>query len=245
MIDLGKAGSPRKLSDEQVHYIVQRYIAKERRQGLIKYKDVFEFQNRLFENGEIPNKTEEDFWRKAGRPGRLKIDEANRFVKDTVLTSKKERTILDLIDKIRKLKNDPKAITALLKSLEDDVHSLIEKEKQLREKLDKTNQLLFEEKVKNKSLEEHNQKLQNLIYQLFDYCAHKENDIVNLMTTGKSRDPRVNEALKNAFSDPKSYFETMKEKNTDKRKLSVVVTQEAEKAKEEVAATMSDDYDWL
>lgn len=242
---MGKAGRRRNLSDEQVRYIVERYINEEKAQGTIKYKDVFAFQNRLFENGEIPNKAEEDFWRKYGRQGRLIIDEANRIVEKTATTSNKERKLYEFIDLIRKFIHDPKALNACLKLLEENVHSLVEEENQLIERLDKMNQLLFEEKKRNKSLEEHNQKLQNLIYQIFDYSAHKENEIVNLMNTGTSRNRLVDEALKNAFSDPKSFFKTMEEKNMSRRKLSVVVTQEVKKAKEEAAATMSDDYDWL
>lgn len=235
---------PEKLSRENVHYIVQRFIEAEKGPGKIQYRDVFEFQNKLYENKEILAKMDETFWRKQPRMGRLVIDEANRVIMNTVNTSNKEIKIVDVVDAIYKNINNPEALIHFIKPLEDELYSSIEREKKLVEKLGKTNQLLLEEKEKNTKLEQKNEQLQGLIYQIFDYSASTDNDIVNLMRTGLSRNQLVNEALKNAFSDPLSYFKTMQGRKAGGT-LKVVGIQEVEKSKGKEESSMLDDYGYF
>lgn len=233
---------PEKLTVEQVRYIVQRFNDEVKPKGMIKYKDVFEFQKKLYENNEILAMMDETFWRKLPRLGRLTIDEANRIKSNTVTASNNRQIkITNVVDAIYKHKNDPEALIDFLKPLEEELYSSIEREKKLVKRLEGVNQLLLQEKGKNKNLEETNENLQNLMYQLFQYSAHNENDIVNLMRTGASRHQLVNEALINAFSDPASYFKTMQEKNSRKM-LKVVDTHKLEPNEEEKKLSILDEF---
>jgi hypothetical protein len=217
---------------KKTHYdktVIRRLITEfsnERNyKGTIKYKDIFDYAKEMLESSKFPYETTYDFWKREGRVGRELVDEYNKIkTKQIVSTDKRQIDIVDVYDVLNKLVSDEKMKEQLGKyliPLERQVRDFAE---QLENKDKKMNVLEEEIKKLKKDKEILKQKInsvQDLNFKLFLY-SNSDNEIVNLINTGKSRSYPVNKAIEEVFTSPINFFNELENKKVKKTATNVV-----------------------
>ncbi|WP_053218853.1 hypothetical protein [Virgibacillus senegalensis] len=236
----GKAGRKKKLYPKDlIDNIIYEYAESNKVIGKIKYREVYQYAKKLYEEGKIKEKFSDDFWRKSGRQGRNAIDKANEVIsKSVVASSGKKVDIMPVEDVVYKNYKDIEKLVKLLKPMELQLYDAIERENNLGEKIKKLELSIEEEKEKRRKAEEMVDNLQTLIFQMFEYSSSDEVPLTNLIRTGKTRHQLVENALNQAFNQPQSFFE-MFEQHQESSKSDKVIDFNKENNKKSLA----DDYD--
>jgi hypothetical protein len=165
---VGQRGRNLTLSEDQVKGIIGLFKNEIKTAGLIKPMEIFKFTEELFNQGRIPSLPSYEFWKKKDRLGRKLIDQRNRI--DTVkLTNSegKEITIPNVTDLVeKKHKNKEELIEALI-PLENHLRNSINREKNLKEKVEKLETEISDIKLSKKELLCEKEELQNLVFGLY------------------------------------------------------------------------------
>lgn len=77
---------------EEIDNILYLYTKEEKVSGWIKYSEVCRYANKLYEDGKIPYKLSEDYWRRDGRQGRETVDRVNKLYESTLLNQQTTET---------------------------------------------------------------------------------------------------------------------------------------------------------
>ncbi len=183
------------------------YSQENKGNGLIKYLDVYRYSVQLYEQKLIPYKLSEDFWRKSGRQGREAIDKANEIYDYSPLPNDETNTekIIDSVDAIDKFfegsnSNKEKLRGALLIN-ENKLKKYIQKNGLLIERLNKQEHTVNDLKLKNKELQERLVEYEEIFFKWLDASSNKNVPLINLVTTGKTRNPIVDKLFQSMFSD--------------------------------------------
>lgn len=175
--------------------------------GLIKYLDVYRYSLKLYEEDKIPYKLSEDFWRKSGRQGRKAIDKANEIYEYSPLPNDESKTekIIDTIDALDKFfegsKSNREKLQGALLINENKLKNYIQKNQVLSERLNKREQTINELREKNNGLQVRINEYEEIFFQWLDASSNKNTPLINLITTGKTRNPIVDRVFQSMFSD--------------------------------------------
>lgn len=201
-----KGRKPKIHPQETIEYIIFQYLQRYKNNGLIKYLDIYRFSEELYENGESTYNFSEDFWRKKGRQGREAIDKANEVLEHTVsLSTQEDEKVVDSIDAVNKFFqgkeiNKEKLIGAIHIN-ENKLKKYIERNKKITADLanqDKNITLLEQE---NQQLKQRLAEYEELFFQWLDASSHEDIPLVNIITTGKSRNKIVQQLFDTMFND--------------------------------------------
>ncbi|MDW7615163.1 hypothetical protein SC499_10615 [Peribacillus simplex] len=201
-----KGRKPQIYPQENIDNIIYQYLQLNKNSGLLKYMNLYRFSKELYEKGETSHQFSEDFWRKAGRQGKVAIDSANEVLEHTVsLYKQADEKVIDSIDAINKFfqgkeANKEKLIGALLIN-ESKLKKYIQRNKKLTtdlESRDKKNILLNEE---NQILKQRLTEYEELFFQWLDASSHEDTPLVNIITTGKTRNKVVQQLFETMFTE--------------------------------------------
>jgi hypothetical protein len=208
---------------EEIDKIIFQYTQIYKNNGLLKYMDIYRFAMELYNHEKIPFKLSEDFWRKVGRQGRESIDRANEVYEHSIILSDEEdEKIIDSTDAINKFfegKNSNKEkLIGAVKINETKLKKYIYKNKKITNELSKKNLIISELKKEKALLEGKNKEYENLFFEWLDSSSNQNIPIVNLITTGKSRNRIVQKLFDTMFEDnPLLGFEEFDNYRTKKR----------------------------
>lgn len=175
--------------------------------GLIKYLDVYRYSLKMFEQGKIPYKFSEDFWRKSGRQGREAIDKANEIYEYTLFSNDEadNEKIIDTIDTLDKFfqgnKTNRDKIQGAMLINENKLKKYIQKFRTLTERLNKRDKEIIDLKQKDSELQERLKEYEEIFFQWLDASSNKNVPLLNLVTTGKTRSPIVDRLFQSMFTD--------------------------------------------
>ncbi|MCM3567563.1 hypothetical protein [Neobacillus mesonae] len=200
---------PKIYPQPEIDNIIYRFTQEDKVGGLIRYSEMYRFANKLYENGEIPYKFSEDYWRRDGRQGKETIDKANRLYETTIVNKKTNETdiFVDTEECVNKFftgkPSDKKRLIQALKINEKkakDSNNLLIKIEELKQEISI-------QKDKNKELEVLVEQYQNTLFSWFNASLKSDVPLINLITTGKSRHPIIDLFFKTAFSNPTEGYE--------------------------------------
>ncbi|WP_394191434.1 hypothetical protein [Paenisporosarcina quisquiliarum] len=222
-----KGRKPQIYPGEIIDKIIYQYLQLNKNTGLIKYLDVHRFSQELFNKGETLNNFSEDFWRKPGRQGRKAIDGANEVLEHTISVSGiSEDKVIDSIDAVNKFfigknENKEKLIGALLIN-ENKLKKYILKNQKIESDLKKRiNEIELLKGVNQNYLKMLNE-YEKIFFQWLDASSHEDVPLINLITTGKTRNKVVQHLFNTMFSEnPNQGYEKFQEfrKNIRKEEL--------------------------
>ncbi|PLT30508.1 hypothetical protein [Peribacillus deserti] len=197
------AGRNTKLKIEEVNLVIQLFRKNEKPMGTISYSEIWEYANHLYTEGIVSNSTSDSFWRKKGRLGRKRVDQANEIFSAEIPASKGKKVkvpnVVDLVDKKYKKKDE------LLKQLiymENDFHEALEREKKLEDELLVLQDILQKTKTTLNQEQDKNKGLQSLVYRLYR---------ISTETTNPEVEQKTDYAMKTMFKTPTAFFEFEKE----------------------------------
>jgi hypothetical protein len=183
------------LSENEVKEIIYKYQQEENVMGKIKSLEVYRFTERLYEKGEVNVLPSSDFWRRTGRLGKEKIDEANKVITHKFSTTEgKEIVVPSIIDLIYKHQKEPEKLIKMLLPFETQLDKSLTREKILKEKLDKQIE-------KNKELEDRFNQIQDLLFRFMRYSVRSDSNLRNLLNTGSTKTDFVLKAADLMFKD--------------------------------------------
>lgn len=175
----------------------------------IEYRPIYEFACNLYSSNQLDASiTEElssDFWRKKERQGRMLVDEVNRL--NLLRTNNKETefTMVSTRNIVNQYSHDKstvkKKLIAHLQINEQGYLSLQEKYKKQQKKiesLETENKVLIE---KVQTLKEQNNILVKVMMQWANISSAKDIELVNTITTGKTRTKVVEQLFENMFTE--------------------------------------------
>jgi len=216
--------------------IVEDYLLENPSIIIIEYKKIHEYSLSQFDLGKIEFELSYDYWRKEKRKGRILVDKVN---KQRSYLRKSESDYIEIAstkDVIERLSNDSPAVKKMiinqLKINEKGFTNLTTKYKKLK---DKEERLLTEVESLKKQLEilkENNGIYQNVLFQWADISSSRDINIINTITTGKTRTKVVEQLFTDIFSDDpnaayKQINQQIKESNVvnlkDKKKNNLIV----------------------
>lgn len=225
------ANKQRVYAEEVIDEIIYRYIVENDITGDIEYSSVRDFALELRKNndsifteklyyrlldkttGKVSEKIiknielKDDFWRKPQYQGRQKIDAANELLSKTVAKTKKRQVYIPNVDFILEThKNNINQLRIHLKPLEEQLKISIKNEETLEDKIDKLEDQINELKSEKIALRSQNDKYQTALYKMFEYSVSREVPLENQLNTGKGKTPRVEQALREAFSGDLTAF---------------------------------------
>ncbi|WP_075982047.1 hypothetical protein [Bacillus massilinigeriensis] len=219
-----KGRKPKIYPQEIIDIIIYQYLQLHKNNGLIKYMDIYRFSKELYENGESTYHFSEDFWRKQGRQGREAIDKANEVIEHTVsLSTEEDEKVVDSIDAVNKFfqgkeSNKEKLIGAILIN-ENKLKKYIQRNRKITADLanrDKKVTLLEQE---NQLLKQRLTEYEELFFQWLDASSHEDTPLINIITTGKSRNKIVQHLFDTMFSEnPVKGYEKFEDFRKNKRK---------------------------
>lgn len=193
--------------------------------GTIKYIDIYEYAKEMYGNNKFPYDTSYDFWKREGRLGREFIDDYNKVkTKQIVSTDNKQIDIVDVYDVLNKIVSDEKTKEQLAKYLVPLERQVRDFAVQLEKKDKKINALEDEIKMLKKDKEILKQRIdsiQDLNFKLFLY-SNSENELVNLINTGKSRSYPVNKAIEEVFNNPTNFFSVLDNNSAKNTRKNIV-----------------------
>lgn len=222
--------------------LITDFSNKRNFKGTIKYKDISDYAKEMFESNMFPYDTSYDFWKREGRIGRELVDEYNKVkTKQIVSTDKRQIDIVDVYDVLNKLVSDEKTkeqlskyLIPLEKQVRDFAEQLENKDKKMSELEDKIKKLKKDKEILKQKIDS----IQDLNFKLFLY-SNSDNELVNLINTGKSRSYPVNKAIEEVFTSPINFFNEMDNQKVKKTAKNVV---EFKKTKDK-DNTFLDDFD--
>lgn len=193
---------------------ISKFSKEENINTLIRPIDMFKYCESEFENGNFPYKLTYDFWKRKGRTGKILIDEFNEVISNSYeISSSKAYDIVNVQDVINKYgsSGDIEKLQTFLVPLEKQIRSLVKEVSDLTQKDTKNQEIINSKDEIIKSEKEKNEKLQNLLLQLFSYSSSGI-ALDNLLNTGSTKTKKVENALKNAFSTSDDFMNLFKDK---------------------------------
>ncbi|MBG9749802.1 hypothetical protein ACWGKR_21520 [Bacillus thuringiensis] len=205
--------------------IIDDFLRNQANVQTIRYKEIFLYALEEYNKGVLDFKLSEDFWRKPGRQGKLLVDEMNQKRSALIENNKQYIEIISTNDVINKLSQDTpstkKIIINQLKVNEYGYRKISTRYKQLKEKEAKMTQEIVELKAEIANLKDNNEIYQNVLFQWANLSSIKELDLINLITTGKTRSATVEQLFQDMFKEQPN--KAILELNTD-NKIDNVVT---------------------
>lgn len=197
--------------------IVDDFLRNQVNVQIIRYKEIFLYALEEYNKGILDFKLSEDFWRKPGRQGKLLVDEINKKRSALIENNKQYIEIISTNDVINRLSQDTpatkKKIINQLKVNEYGYRKISTRYKQLEEKEAKMTQEIVELKAEIANLKDNNEIYQNVLFQWANLSSIKEVDLINLITTGKTRSATVEQLFKDIFKEQPN--KAILELNTD------------------------------
>lgn len=192
--------------EKKIIDLIREYNNNHNPHSTIKYKHIWEYSLRLYEQNLFSIKTSYDFWKRKGRPGRELVDTVNALQNKKIYISKTERIdLIDLKDLIAKYGGKNKDILwDNIEPYDQHINGFIERINKLENENIKLNKELLQNEDALRKLNETNNKLQNLLLSMFTY-SNKENELANMINTGQSKSPLINMALENTFENPEAF----------------------------------------
>ncbi len=183
------------------------YTQENKGNGLIKYLDVYRYSEQLYEQKVIPYKFSEDFWRKSGRQGREAIDRANEIYEYSPLPNNESNTekIIDTMDAMDKFfegsKSNKDKLQGAMLINENKLKKYIQKNQSLLERLNNREHTINDLKRKNIELHKRLDEYEEIFFMWLDASSNKNVPLINLVTTGKTRNIVVDKLFQSMFSD--------------------------------------------
>lgn len=204
---------------EIIMAIINKYLEEMANPFLkIEYRPIYEFACNLYKFGQLdPSITEElssDFWRKRERQGRMLVVEVNRLNLLQAKSKTAEFTMVSTKNIVDQYSSDKSAVKKkLIANLQINEHgylSLQEKYKKQQKKLEsiETENKILKEKVQ--TLKEQNNILVKVMMQWANISSAKDIELVNTITTGKTRTKVVEQLFEDMFTeDPHSAYKNI------------------------------------
>lgn len=185
--------------------IVDDFLRNQANVQIIRYKEIFLYALEEYNKGILDFKLSEDFWRKPGRQGKLLVDEINKRRSTLIENNNQYIEIISTNDVINRLSQDTpatkKKIINQLKVNEYGYRKISTRYKQLKEKEAKMIQEIVELKAEIANLKDNNEIYQNVLFQWANLSSIKELDLINLITTGKTRSATVEQLFQDIFKE--------------------------------------------
>ncbi|MED3087677.1 hypothetical protein [Bacillus toyonensis] len=185
--------------------IVDDFLRNQANVQIIRYKEIFLYALEEYNKGILDFKLSEDFWRKPGRQGKLLVDEINKKRSALIENNNQYIEIISTNDVINRLSQDTpatkKKIINQLKVNEYGYRKISTRYKQLKEKEAKMTQEIVELKGEIANLKDNNEIYQNVLFQWANLSSVKELDLINLITTGKTRSATVEQLFQDMFKE--------------------------------------------
>lgn len=205
--------------------IIDDFLRNQANVQIIRYKEIFLYALEEYNKGILDFKLSEDFWRKPGRQGKLLVDEINKKRSALIENNNQYIEIISTNDVINRLSQDTpatkKKIINQLKVNEYGYRKISTRYNQLKEKEAKMTQEIVELKAEIVKLKDNNETYQNVLFQWANLSSVKDLDLINLITTGKTRSATVEQLFKDIFKEQPN--KAILELNTD-NKIDNVVT---------------------
>ncbi|PGB08065.1 hypothetical protein [Bacillus toyonensis] len=205
--------------------IIDDFLRNQANVQIIRYKEIFLYALEEYNKGILDFKLSEDFWRKPGRQGKLLVDEINKKRSALIENNNQYIEIISTNDVINRLSQDTpatkKKIINQLKVNEYGYRKISTRYNQLKEKEAKMKQEIVELKAEIVKLKDNNEIYQNVLFQWANLSSVKDLDLINLITTGKTRSATVEQLFKDIFKEQPN--KAILELNTD-NKIDNVVT---------------------
>ncbi|HDR7259921.1 TPA: hypothetical protein QCX12_003636 [Bacillus paranthracis] len=205
--------------------IIDDFLRTQENVQIIRYKEIFLYALEEYNKGILDFKLSEDFWRKPDRQGKLLVDEINKKRSALIENNNQYIEIISTNDVINRLSQDTpatkKKIINQLKVNEYGYRKISTRYKQIKEKEAKMTQEIVELKAEIANLKDNNEIYQNVLFQWANLSSIKELDLINLITTGKTRSATVEQLFQDMFKEQSS--KAILELNTD-NKIDNVVT---------------------
>ncbi|PEA06152.1 hypothetical protein [Bacillus cereus] len=183
--------------------IIDDFLKTQENVQIIRYKEIFLYTLEKYNKGVLDFKLSEDFWRKPGRQGKLLVDEINKKRSALIENNKQYIEIISTNDVINRLSQDTpatkKKIINQLKVNEYGYRKISTRYKQIKEKEAKMTQEIVELKAEIAILKDNNEIYQNVLFQWANLSSVKNLDLINLITTGKTRSDTVEQLFKDIF----------------------------------------------
>ncbi|MEC5238671.1 hypothetical protein [Bacillus mycoides] len=197
--------------------IVDDFLRNQANVQIIRYKEIFLYALEEYNKGILDFKLSEDFWRKPGRQGKLLVDEINKKRSALIENNNQYIEIISTNDVINRLSQDTpttkKKIINQLKVNEYGYRKISTRYKQIKEKEAKMTQEIVELKAEIANLKDNNEIYQNVLFQWANLSSVKELDLINLITTGKTRSATVEQLFQDIFKEQPN--KAILELNTD------------------------------
>lgn len=197
--------------------IVDNFLRNQANVQIIRYKEIFLYALEEYNKGILDFKLSEDFWRKPDRQGKLLVDEINKKRSALIENNNQYIEIISTNDVINRLSQDTlatkKKIINQLKVNEYGYRKISTRYKQLKEKEAKMTQEIVELKAEIANLKDNNEIYQNVLFQWANLSSIKELDLINLITTGKTRSATVEQLFQDIFKEQPN--KAILELNTD------------------------------
>lgn len=232
-----------KYNQEDIENIVKMCRKENKIIGLIKYSVVYKYAMKLYEEGKIPHKFSEDFWRKPNRQGTIAIMNVNEILEDTVEVDEgeTEKTIssYDAINKLFTGKDkDKKELLNKMTINEVKAKQYIRKNKQLISKISKLEGEILNLKEQRDKWEQKAVEMQNLLFKFMEYSKKQGFPVENIYNTGKTRTKPVDVILNSLFGENPTIGFDFEKYIEEKEKSNLVEF----KPKEKESDTALDEY---
>lgn len=197
--------------EDELYAIINHYRKNVKPQGDIEYLKLYRYHLLLHkERPDIYSRTySEDFWRKKGQAGRRAIDIANEIRTVTLVDgNNNKKDIPNVVDVVNKYAKDPDRIIKHLQPLENEVRRSIQKERELKEKVEELKQQINRGQEGKKELREQVERLKATIFKLFHYSDRDGTPLENLLDIN-NKNKRIQKALDDAFSTPQDFYKQL------------------------------------
>ncbi|MBY0599995.1 hypothetical protein [Bacillus bingmayongensis] len=185
--------------------IIDDFLRNQANVQIIRYKEIFLYALEEYNKGILDFKLSEDFWRKPGRQGKLLVDEINKKRSALIENNDRYIEIISTNDVISRLSQDTpatkKKIINQLKVNEYGYRKISTRYNQLKEKEAKMTKEIAELKAEIVNLKDNNEIYQNVLFQWANLSSVKDLNLINLITTGKTRSATVEQLFKDIFKE--------------------------------------------
>lgn len=185
--------------------IIDDFLRNQANVQIIRYKEIFLYALEEYNKGILDFKLSEDFWRKPGRQGKLLVDEINKKRSALIENNDQYIEIISTNDVISRLSQDTpatkKKIINQLKVNEYGYRKISTRYNQLKEKEAKMTKEIAELKAEIVNLKDNNEIYQNVLFQWANLSSVKDLNLINLITTGKTRSATVEQLFKDIFKE--------------------------------------------
>ena len=185
--------------------IIDDFLRNQANVQIIRYKEIFLYALEEYNKGILDFKLSEDFWRKPGRQGKLLVDEINKKRSALIENNDQYIEIISTNDVISRLSQDTpatkKKIINQLKVNEYGYRKISTRYNQLKEREAKMTKEIAELKAEIVNLKDNNEIYQNVLFQWANLSSVKDLNLINLITTGKTRSAIVEQLFKDIFKE--------------------------------------------